>query len=191
MIERLHHSDGLGAIYPPMMYSVMALDVLGYAKEDSVRVDALRQFNNLLVDDGEINRVVGRGLLESLGYEVETVCSGAEALDIVANGRYATILMDCLMPDMDGYEATRRIRALEGPGRHTPIVALTAAAMAGDRERCLAAGMDDYVSKPFDLDLLDAALARSGAGAEKCPLTRENVICQNDIRPEQEATFQM
>ncbi|HMC04967.1 MAG TPA: PAS domain S-box protein, partial [Actinomycetota bacterium] len=101
----------------------------------SSQADAVREHACiLLVDDGEINRVVGRGLLESLGYE-----------------------------------ATRRIRALDGPGRHIPIVALTAAAMAGDRERCLAAGMDDYVSKPFDLDLLDAALARSRAGARKMP----------------------
>jgi CheY-like chemotaxis protein/anti-sigma regulatory factor (Ser/Thr protein kinase) len=119
----------------------------------------------LLVDDSEINRIVGRGLLESLGYEVETVSSGAAALDVLRDGRYAAVLMDCLMPEMDGYEATRRIRALDGPERHIPIVALTAAAMAGDRERCLAAGMDDYVSKPLDLDLLDAALARCRAGA--------------------------
>ena len=123
----------------------------------------------LLVDDGEINRIVGRGLLESLGYEVVTVSSGWDALEVVGDGRYAAILMDCLMPDMDGYEATRRIRALDGPGRHIPIVALTAAAMAGDRERCLAAGMDDYVSKPFDLDLLDAALARCRAGVAARP----------------------
>ncbi len=123
----------------------------------------------LLVDDGEINRIVGRGLLESLGYEVVTASSGWDALEVVGDGRYAAILMDCLMPDMDGYEATRRIRALDGPERHIPIVALTAAAMAGDRERCLAAGMDDYVSKPFDLDLLDAALARCRAGVAARP----------------------
>jgi CheY-like chemotaxis protein len=114
----------------------------------------------LLVDDAEINREVGRGLLESLGYQVEVASSGSEAIEAVRHSRYAAIVMDCLMPDMDGYEATRRIRAHEGPGRHTPIVALTAAAMAGDRERCLAAGMDDYVSKPLDLDLLNAALGR-------------------------------
>jgi len=125
----------------------------------------------LLVDDTEINRVVGRGLLESLGYEVETVSSGAEALDVLRDGKYTAVLMDCLMPEMDGYEATRRIRALDGPERDIPIVALTAAAMAGDRERCLAAGMDDYVSKPLDLDLLDAALARCRAGAVPQPVS--------------------
>jgi PAS domain S-box-containing protein len=125
----------------------------------------------LLVDDTEINRVVGRGLLESLGYKVETVSSAADALDVLRDGKYAAVLMDCLMPEMDGYEATRRIRALDGPERHIPIVALTAAAMAGDRERCLAAGMDDYVSKPFDLGLLDAALARCRAGVAAQPVS--------------------
>jgi PAS domain S-box-containing protein len=125
----------------------------------------------LLVDDAEINREVGRGLLESLGYNVEMVSSGSEAVEAVRHSPYAAIVMDCLMPDMDGYEATRRIRALEGPGRHTPIVALTAAAMAGDRERCLAAGMDDYVSKPLDLDLLHAALERSGRGVGLQPVS--------------------
>jgi CheY-like chemotaxis protein len=125
----------------------------------------------LLVDDTEINRVVGRGLLESLGYGVETVSSATEALDVLREGKYAAVLMDCLMPEMDGYEATRHIRALDGPERHIPIVALTAAAMAGDRERCLAAGMDDYVSKPFDLGLLDAALARCRAGVAPQPVS--------------------
>jgi PAS domain S-box-containing protein len=125
----------------------------------------------LLVDDAEINREVGRGLLESLGYRVEMVSSGSEAVEAVRHSPYAAIVMDCLMPDMDGYEATRRIRALEGPGRHTPIVALTAAAMAGDRERCLAAGMDDYVSKPLDPDLLHAALQRCGRGAGLQPVS--------------------
>ncbi|HEX4621192.1 MAG TPA: response regulator, partial [Myxococcaceae bacterium] len=107
----------------------------------------------------------------SLGYEVETVSSGVAALDAMRDGRYAAVLMDCLMPEMDGYEATRRIRELDGPERHIPIVALTAAAMAGDRERCLAAGMDDYVSKPLDLDLLDAALVRCRVGAARQPVS--------------------
>jgi len=114
----------------------------------------------LLVDDAEINREVGKGLLASLGYEVDTASSGAEAVEAVEGGAYAAVLMDCLMPLMDGYEATGLIRRLNGPARHTPIIALTAAAMSGDRDRCLAAGMDDYVSKPLDVDRLTAALAR-------------------------------
>jgi len=96
---------------------------------------------------------------------VDSVCSGAEAIEAAETGGYGAILMDCLMPVMDGYEATRRIRELDGPTRHTLIIALTAAAMSGDRERCLAAGMDDYVSKPIDLQTLTAALARNQTAA--------------------------
>ena len=117
----------------------------------------------LLVDDVAINRVVAKGLLESLGYEVTTATSGAEALAQVEQGEYLAVLMDCLMPGMDGYETTRRIRSLEGAVQTVPIIALTAAAMSGDRERCLAAGMDDYISKPLDLPSLRAALDRQTA----------------------------
>ena len=113
----------------------------------------------LLVDDIEINRDVGKGLLESVGYRVDTVASGVEALDAVRQGGYAAVLMDCLMPVMDGYEASRLIRGLGGPAGQVPIIALTAAAMTGDRDHCLAAGMDDYVSKPVDLEQMMAALA--------------------------------
>jgi PAS domain S-box-containing protein len=114
----------------------------------------------LLVDDVAINRVVGKGLLESLGYEVETVVSGAEAIARIESRPYIAILMDCLMPEMDGYETTRRVRGLGSPAGDTPIIALTAAAMSGDRERCLASGMDDYISKPLDVTSLQEALTR-------------------------------
>ena len=114
----------------------------------------------LLADDAELNREVGAGLLESAGCKVDTVVTGAQAVEAVQRLPYDIVLMDCLMPVMDGYEATGQIRQLEGAARHTPIIALTAAAMSGDRDRCLAAGMDDYVSKPFDLDVLLATMAR-------------------------------
>jgi protein-histidine pros-kinase len=114
----------------------------------------------LLVDDVSINRVVGQGLLESLGYEVDTVVSGAEAIARLERRPYTAVLMDCLMPEMDGYETTRRIRALSPPAADTPIIALTAAAMSGDRELCLASGMDDYISKPLDVVSLQEALTR-------------------------------
>jgi signal transduction histidine kinase/ActR/RegA family two-component response regulator len=114
----------------------------------------------LVVDDAEINRLVAKGLLESVGYGVDTVSSGAEAIEAARAGGYGAILMDCLMPLMDGYEATRRIRAYDGPTRHIPIIALTADAMNGVRERCLAAGMDDYVAKPIDLEILSSVLSR-------------------------------
>ncbi len=141
--------------YPMASYSVIsdgAADAADPAPIIGVRV--------LLVDDVEINREVGRELLKSIGYVVDTVSSGAEAVEAVQLRSYAAVLMDCLMPDMDGYETTSRIRDIDGPVRRIPIIALTAAAMRGDRDRCLEAGMDDYVSKPLDLDRLAAVLVR-------------------------------
>jgi CheY-like chemotaxis protein/HPt (histidine-containing phosphotransfer) domain-containing protein len=117
----------------------------------------------LVVEDSKVNQLVTLGLLEQLGYDVDLAINGLEAVEAAASGRYDAILMDCLMPVMDGYEATARIRALPGAAHSTPIVALTASAMSDDRTRCLEAGMDDYVSKPLDPPALAAALARCRA----------------------------
>jgi len=114
----------------------------------------------LLVEDNDINRTVALGVLAKLGYSADVACNGLEALDSAAKGSYAAVLMDCQMPEMDGYAATRELRRREGTTRHTPIIAMTASALKEDRERCLAAGMDDYISKPVRLDDLDATLSR-------------------------------
>jgi PAS domain S-box-containing protein len=114
----------------------------------------------LVVDDYPVSQLVASAIIEQLGYQVDLANSGPEALTAIQFTHYDVILMDCVMPVMDGYEATSLIRRLEGPSRHTPIVALTAESMTGDREKCLAAGMDDYVSKPFDPAALSDALAR-------------------------------
>jgi CheY-like chemotaxis protein len=114
----------------------------------------------LVVDDSQTNQFVAKKFLERLGCRVELATNGAEALDRVQREAFDVVFMDCQMPVMDGYEATRRIRQLER-GPHLPIVAMTAHAMTGDREKCLAAGMDDYVSKPLKSDLLLAALRRA------------------------------
>jgi PAS domain S-box-containing protein len=114
----------------------------------------------LLADDAHINRLVGVAMLERLGCQVDVVANGAEAVDAVLGTHYDVVLMDCLMPVMDGYEATARIRLLEDGRRRTPIIALTASAMVGDREKCLAAGMDDYLAKPLDRSALAAVVAR-------------------------------
>ncbi len=114
----------------------------------------------LLAEDNPINQKVARILLERQGHAVTVAANGAEALRLAAAIRYDLVLMDMQMPEMDGLEATRRIRALPEPLASTPIVALTANALKGDDERCLAAGMDAYVSKPVQPDQLFAAIAR-------------------------------
>ena len=112
----------------------------------------------LVVEDNIANLVAVR-MVEKLGYRANVAANGTEALD-PGRDRYDAVLMDCQMPEMDGFEATREIRRREGADGHTPIIAMTASALAGDRERCLAAGMDDYISKPFRADELAAALQR-------------------------------
>jgi len=109
----------------------------------------------LLVEDNLLNQKVAAILLQRLGLTVQIANNGKEALDAAAEDKFALILMDCHMPEMDGFEAAVGIRKLEAlSGTYTPIIAVTALAMGGDRERCIAAGMDDYISKPIDKDLL-------------------------------------
>jgi len=112
----------------------------------------------LLVDDNPVNQKVGKALLERLGYRVDLACNGKEALYAWEQGRYDAILMDCQMPEMDGYQASREIRRRENGERRIPIVAVTAHAMTGAEEECLAAGMDAYQSKPLDRDKLAKCL---------------------------------
>jgi PAS domain S-box-containing protein len=114
----------------------------------------------LVVDDNPINRKVAARIAQRLGYIVDTAEDGEEAVAAAAARQYAAILMDCQMPGLDGYEATIAIRAAEPAGRRTPIIALTANAFAGIRERCIAAGMDDYLAKPTTVTTVAAALDR-------------------------------
>jgi CheY-like chemotaxis protein len=114
----------------------------------------------LVVEDGEINQLVATGILEHLGYTVDIADDGIEALDAHARASYDAVLMDVHMPRLDGYQATAEIRRREAGGPRTPIIAMTAGAIEGDRERCLAAGMDDYVSKPIAREAVAAALDR-------------------------------
>jgi two-component system, sensor histidine kinase and response regulator len=118
----------------------------------------------LVVEDNAINQMVALGMLKHLGYRADGVGNGVEALEALSRIPYAAVLMDCQMPEMDGFAACRAIRADEaGTGRHVPIVALTANATQGDREQCLAAGMDDYLAKPITAATLRAVLTRWGA----------------------------
>ena len=114
----------------------------------------------LVVDDNAANQKVALRMVERLGYRADVAGTGTEAVMMVGRGHYDAVLIDCQMPEMDGYEATRQIRHNERGGRRVPIIAMTADAVSGERERCLAAGMDDYITKPIKLHVVAAVLAR-------------------------------
>jgi signal transduction histidine kinase/DNA-binding response OmpR family regulator len=122
--------------------------------------DAAQHQRLLVVDDSRVNQRVATRMLENMGHRVEVAGNGTEAVAAVRDDAYAAVLMDCQMPEMDGFEATMAIRRLEGTAKHTPIIAMTAGAMKGDEEKCIAAGMDAYISKPVNPERLALILAR-------------------------------
>jgi signal transduction histidine kinase/DNA-binding response OmpR family regulator/HPt (histidine-containing phosphotransfer) domain-containing protein len=137
-----------------------------------------RRMRVLLVEDNPVNLMVGQRLLGVLGTDCDTAGNGEEAMLRMSAARYDLVLMDCQMPVMDGYTATRRWREMErdaGDGRHLPIIAMTANAMAGDRQKCLDAGMDDYLAKPVTRAELERSLHRwwHAGTAPATPAARE------------------
>ncbi len=114
----------------------------------------------LVVEDNHVNQLVAVAILEDLGFSTEVAGNGLEALVSFGRNPFVAVLMDCQMPEMDGYAATQGIRRIEGSGPRTPVIAMTAGVGTGERERCLAAGMDDYLSKPVNPNDLNATLSR-------------------------------
>ncbi|HET6332578.1 MAG TPA: ATP-binding protein [Polyangiales bacterium] len=189
--QRQHGGTGLGLAIAKRLAELMGGDVwlkseLGHGSEFSFNVEVLRAKRAtspvpssdrdevvdaqrahrterplLVVDDNEINRFVAVEHLTRMGYRAVTVTGGEEAVTATFSGQYAAILMDCQMPGMDGYSATREIRRREqGSTRHIPIIAVTAHALDGEKAHVLAAGMDDYVAKPFTPAILERTLQR-------------------------------
>ena len=118
----------------------------------------------LVADDNAVNRMLLEAQLSKLGCTVTSVADGREAIEVLATRPFDVVLMDCQMPVLDGYGATRAIRSDEQPGDRIPIIAVTASAMVGDEARCLEAGMDDFLPKPIAQDTLSAKLAKWTSG---------------------------
>lgn len=144
---------GLDNARPPSKRAEGKLATRSSSVDSNIRV--------LVVEDNDLMRKLAVRQLEGLGAKVDVASNGFDAVELVKNGQYSLVLMDCQMPEMDGFEATVEIRQFEKlSGTHTPIVAMTAFAMSGDREHCITSGMDDYLSKPVTIEQLDIMLSR-------------------------------
>ena len=141
-----------------------------YPQPESLPARGQEPLRILIAEDNPVNSRLATLLVEKQGHRAVTVATGREALKALEQERFDLVLMDLQMPEMDGFEATRIIRERErGTRRHLPIIAMTAHAMSGDRERCLAAGMDNYISKPVDRNLLFAAIESVATGQQAEP----------------------
>jgi signal transduction histidine kinase/ActR/RegA family two-component response regulator len=136
---------------PPVRRTSVAAETSGHADAPAGRV--------LVVDDNAVNQLVAVAMLRKLGYRADVAANGLEALDALGRTAYAAVLLDCNMPVMDGYQATAAIRRRPGADAATPVVAMTANTRDGDRERCLAAGMDGYIAKPITISAVRTALS--------------------------------
>ncbi len=152
------------------------------------------QARALVVDDNSVNQAVARGMLKKLGVDVDVAADGQEAVDMLVQFPYDLVFMDCQMPIMDGYEATQHVRDPQTPvlNHHIPIIAMTANAMQGDKEKCFSAGMDDFIAKPVDMiklrGLLEKWLVKEQVDKE--PLAQEESVSVNSVSDDQIFDYQ-
>ncbi len=153
----------------------MASGYLGGARQNRTLLTRLGQvLHSLTPDQDVLNQKVAERLLGKLGHDVRVVSNGREALRALEEGGFHLVFMDVQMPEMDGFEATAAIRAMEkATGGHVPIVAMTAHALKGDRERCLESGMDAYVAKPLNSEDLKKVILEAMAGVGIAPTPGE------------------
>jgi two-component system, sensor histidine kinase and response regulator len=150
-VRQVELHDTLLGVLAPRPYAAARTRGLDAGPDLGIRV--------LVVEDNPVNQMVATGLLENLGCTVDVADDGIAAVERLSGSHgYAVVFMDCRMPRLDGFDATRQVRAAERPGRRVPIIAMTASALEGERERCLEAGMDDYLTKPVDAAEVERAL---------------------------------
>jgi CheY-like chemotaxis protein/HPt (histidine-containing phosphotransfer) domain-containing protein len=145
--------------------------------------NVLPQLSVLVADDNPVNRKLTVRYLQRLGYTVDEAADGREAVEAVKSARYAAVLMDCEMPEMDGYQATSEIRRMEGDGRHTRIVAITAHDADSDRAKCLTAGMDEFMTKPVRPESLAQMLEGQAAAKQQATATAAEGGSPGDASP--------
>jgi len=134
------------------------LDTIYSSNDEFFDSEVFRETPILIVEDNKVNQMVLRGLLKKLGYKTLIAENGKVAVELLSRENVLAILMDVQMPVMDGYEATKAIRASGTANAHVPIIAVTANALSEDREHCLRVGMDDYIKKPVDVELIKRKL---------------------------------
>jgi PAS domain S-box-containing protein len=173
-VRQTHLLSAILAALPPNGAEASATSVPNVPREDQMNDQPLKGLFILVAEDNPTNQKVAIRLIERMGGQVTAVTNGIETVNAVASSRYDIVLMDCLMPEMDGYQATAEIRRNETKtGGHVPIIAMTANAMQGDRDLCLQAGMDDYVPKPVRTDELRQAILRQRPQAADPLLTEK------------------